>query len=522
MPKRRQPMSLENIALQNLTSWICLIGQNIMPKITYMSKAEPGNASDILLSVIKYLSDIIQYNMPYNLYDRLSQEMFKAIPDLIERTKRAMDLRTSMATFLNQINVAVTLSEVLLSPCLTNLNFDDVPKVMRHVFYKKLPKLTGLLSLNLGSMSGGWKTFDMEPTVVKGISNMKNLSFLSINYDCTDNILLCLCEHCPNLKSIDLSSSKLINDDSINILINLKKLRYVQLYRTSVTLEGYVNVLLNLEHIEDLGRCDELGRVLEYIKFNHKFQTFGLKKFVSRYAPTNHLQLLADMCPLISSVSIFHNTLLSDLMVLISFERLNDLKLLSCDFFADQVKHLLQVKGCNLTSLHLEHVDEIDLNALMYISQFCPDLKTLTFYNCEMIQSTSLYTNKRLDIPPFMNLERLTCIAECLPQHLDFLLSNCFKVKYIHFGTSIPTSDELIEKVLSKNPMIYLEELRVLHSDRLTIASAYKLVEICPNLSILTELESWRVSQVELDCFKRFIKENNLFLDITPFRRIEL
>ncbi|XP_026475379.1 ribonuclease P protein subunit p40-like [Ctenocephalides felis] len=137
-------------------------------------------------------------------------------------------------------------------------------------------------------MSGGWKTFDMEPTVVKGISNMKNLSFLSINYDCTDNILLCLCEHCPNLKSIDLSSSKLINDDSIDILINLKKLRYVQLYRTSVTLEGYVNVLLNLEHIEDLGRCDEL---VVHIDLKSDLLTPG-KKYYDRvkWCLSNNLQ----------------------------------------------------------------------------------------------------------------------------------------------------------------------------------------------------------------------------------------
>jgi hypothetical protein len=33
---------------------------------------------------------------------------------------------------------------------------------------------------------------------------------------------------------------------------------------------------------------------------------------------------------------------------------------------ADQIRSVLKVEGCNLTTLNLVHVDEIDMNTLIY------------------------------------------------------------------------------------------------------------------------------------------------------------
>lgn len=189
--------------------------------------------------------------------------------------------------------------------------------------------------------------------------------------------------------------------------MKLISLRSIQLYRTSVTLEGFAKLLVNCLNLEDIGRCDEIGRVLEFIDLtDSSAPPFKLKMYVSRYAPANHLQLAVDMCPDIRSVTVFHHNVHGDLMMLIGLKDLCELKLLSCDFYADQVKQILQVKGCNITHLHLEHVDQIDLNALMYISQMCPLLESFTLYNCTLIHHTSLYT-KKLEIMPFRNLKNL-------------------------------------------------------------------------------------------------------------------
>lgn len=348
---------------------------------------------------------------------------------------------------------------------------------------------------------------------------MPNLKNLTLNFDCTDTILLTLMDCCPRLHTLDLTSSALVTNDSVNIITQIKTLRNVQMHRTSVSTEGYVKLLLGLPHLEDIGRYDDIGRCLEYLVDSYPdCKQLALRKFTSRFVTTRFLQILASHCPYMQHVSIFYNVLLCELTALIGINRLSDLYLLSCDFFSDQIRDVLAVKGCNITHLHLEHVDQIDMNALMYISQYCPDLKAFTIYNCELIESTSLYMSKPI-IPPFMNLERLIVVAQCDEKHLKFLWSTCLRIRMIKCGTMVPTSDDLFFNVLERNPMEYLEELSIVSSTGLTIEMAYKLVEICPCLSALNELEGWaRVTPGEIDLFKTFVKINNLDVNLESKR----
>lgn len=381
---------------------------------------------------------------------------------------------------------------------------------------------TGLVVLDMGSMSGGWKTEDVEHFYINGLNTMTHLRSVTLAYDCTDNILNLLAMTAPSIQHIDVSNSKLITDRSVDCLLRFKNLQSVQLHRTSVTMEGYSSLLLYAEKLADLGKYEDIGRLLEYLdQWNPLKKTFQLKKFITTYVTSKHLQLLCEKCPEIDTVSIFHNVMLVDLMLLIGINKLSTLKLLSCDFFGDRIRDILQVKGCNLTHLHLEHVDEIDLNALMYISQYCPDLKNLSLYNCQLLDSTSVYIRKP-SIPPFMNLERLTFAAQGSRKHLEFLLRDAYKIKYISLGTQSPTCDQLFSNILGCNPLQYLEEMRIVHSDELTITTAYKLANNCPKLKFLKELEGWvSVKESELDGFKQYIKTRNLDLDITPWRKIE-
>lgn len=562
MPKYTQVKSLEALSINALTLYVCESGEQILPMLSdcfktlslstssdddhidevedifadrddigMITKKTPSpkslrrsscqqrKSSDVLRARISFLHEIFEYNIPCFLFDRLCQQLFVEIPRMVERIKDRRTIRTSTAEFLSQVNMAVSLVEVVIGPYIRNCNFEEMPKLLHQVFYPRLYMLRGLQQLNLGSLTGGWKTDEMEPTIMAGLSKMRNLRSLCLNYDCTDTILLSLIDSCPRLHTLDLTSSKLVTNDSINILIHLKTLRNVQLHRTSVTIEGYVKLLLALPQLEDVGRYDEIGRCLEYIMENYpKVKTFGLRKFSSRYVTTRFLQIIGEYCPQMMHVSIFFNGLICDLSALIGINRLSELHLLSCDFFSDQIRDVLAVKGCNITYLHLEHVDQIDMNALMYISQYCPDLKVLTIYNCELIESTSLYLQKPI-IPPFMNLEKITVVAQCDWRHLEFLWSTCYRIRSIKCGMMVPTNDHLFERILARNPMEHLEELSIVKSDGLTIAIAYKLVEICPKLLVLNELEGWScVRDDELELFKEFIKTNNLDVNLDSKR----
>lgn len=518
----KQPKTLQCLSLIRLGSWIGQQAEMHMNSATVLGQHNPKQAQATLAHKVDHIRNYLDFHVPWMLHDQLASEAIKSLEELLEKTKKSLGFRGSMSKFVFQMNVIVKMTEAVFTKNFTYVSIDAIPKMMRVVFYTKLYKLTGLVYLNLGSLSGGWKTADMEGSILRSLKELHFLKYLLINYDCTDKILKCLVENCTNLVKLDVSCSKSITNESIDIICKLKRLKSVQLYHTFVTWEGFVNLLINCKTLEDIGRCDEIGRVLEFIHLNFpEALPLKLKIFVSRYANSNHLQLAIESCPDIRYMTVFHNTLQNDLLVLIGLKNLSELKLLSCDFYADQIKQVLQVKGCNLSYLHLEHVDQIDLNALMYISQMCPLLEVLTFYNCSLIQHTSLYT-KQLEILPFRNLRKLTCVSGFTNEQLLFLLSNCINITFIQIGTAVQMTDEFLVKLLEKNPLIYLKELRIMQSDFLTIASIERIIQSCMSLEILVELESWSMlSDSDREYIKNYIKINNYNIDTSAIRQYD-
>ncbi|PSN57584.1 hypothetical protein C0J52_00532 [Blattella germanica] len=517
MPKKHQPLSMETLALQAVGNFVSAVGQSMINPWCNIAHEDSMAGLTVLQGSFRRLNEILYASVPWYLYDKVATQALTAIAKLIQETKQNYVHFEPVTLFINQMSVVVNLTEVAIHPNLRNIDFSLWPKIMRNVLYKNLFRMTGLEKLDLGSASGGWKTSDIEKLIVTGVANMKNLTTLCLCFDCTDHILTIVGQNCTKLQRLDVTASRSVTDRSVNILLNCKELKDLYLYRTSFTIEGYALLLKGLPRLEDLGRCDDFGYILEHLHSTEgNVGPFGLRIFQSRDVTTYHLNLLIEMCPQVKHVSIYHDERISDLTVLSALDELSELKLLSCDFYTDKIKHLLEVKGYNLTWLHLEHVEEIDLNALIYISQYCPNLKRLTFYNCEFLDHTSL-SLKTLSVQPFRCLERIMCAAECALLHLEFLLSNCFNIKSIQLGSSTGIGDVTMANVLSKNPMKYLEELRILHSDNLSMKTVHLLMTRCDNLRVLSELESWEgITEQELSVFQSELKRNNIDLDVRP------
>ncbi|KAK3922389.1 F-box/LRR-repeat protein 7 [Frankliniella fusca] len=517
MPRKKSPGSLQDLALKSIRHVVLSVGQQMIRSIADSPEGRLESETVVLQNCLERLNEALFANVPWYLFDRLSQIVLDTVHELIIETRAYFDNCLPISVFVARMNIVVKMTLVAIHPQLKSIDFSAWPKVMRNILYQNLFKMTGLEVLNLGSGSGGWETSDIEKSILSGVVQMKNLVSLCLCFDCTDHILSVVGQNCTLLQKLDVTSSRSVTDRSVPSLLNCSKLKQLLLYRTSVSTEGYAMLLSNLPFLEDLGRCDEFGYVLERIKMTGKFQgPFNLRYFQSRDVTTSHLHLLVAMCSQVTHVSIFHDERISDLTVLSSLEQLTELKLLSCDFFSDNIKSLLEAKGSNLTWLHLEHVEEIDLNALIYISQYCPLLKKLVLYNCEFLDHTSI-SLRTLHIPPFRHLERITCIADCAQAHLEFLLSNCFNIRFIQLGSSTGIGDAIMAKVLDVNPMKKLEELRILYSDDLSMRTVSLLMTHCENLRVLSELESWEgITKHELAAFRSEILKKNIDLDIRP------
>lgn len=535
MGKLRQPKSLENLSIEASARWIYDIGLKLISECMVKFRKDDDEDEeeeeedlrntnrktlDKLELVIGIVHDYFERCVPFYLYRKLQDDVIKSLAELIGKCKAGIEFKANMAKFHLQVSVAVRLAESLVSIKMQSIDFDELPKMIRSSYYTFLPSMRGIENLRLGSVTGGWKTFEMEDRLSRSLKNMQNLTCLCLNYDCTDKILSTLVRYCQKLLSLDINKSKYVTNSSVEIIEQMKGLKIIQLYRTGVSMEGYINLLLHLPNLLDIGRYDELGKCVEFIdEYHPKYGNFSLEHFSSTHATTKQIQILCEKFPNLKSISLFHNILFLDLMAIIGINQLKILKLQSCDFFSDRIRDLLQVKGCNLTTLVLEHVDQIDMNALIYISQFCPELETLVICNCNLIQSTSI-SFRYFQLPPFMSLKNLTLIGNCNPQHVEHILSNAHKITFVHLGSQVPTNDQIFEKIFLKNELRHLEELRILHSDELTIKTGFALVNNCEKLKKLSELESWtQVYPFQLEELKQHVKERNFDVDLTSFRK---
>lgn len=512
MPRHRDVPTLERLSLEAVGSMVTSLSPSILASINIHSEPQLT-----LQRKLTSISRVLTSYVPFYLYDSMAGYVLKAVKTLIEKTKTFYYPRVSMNTFMAEMNVVVSLTEVVLNHQLRHIDFSQWPKIMRYVLYKNLVKMTGLEVLNLGSCTGGWRTSEHDRVIHEGIQGMKNLRSLCLCFDCTDSVIQILGDNCPNLQSLDVTSSGSVTDRCISSLLKCTKLQDLQLHRTSVTVVGYAQLLVGLDKLQEIGRCDEIGNVIRYIQTHYTNVTYlGLKKFQTRDLTTENLRLLVVMCPKIESISLFHDEQFSDLTVLTALDNLRDLKLLSCNFYSDYLKQLLEIKGCNLTSLHLEHVEEIDLNALVSLSKYCPRIKSLVLYNCDFLDQAASMRN-RYNIKPFECLEKIFWVVDCAITHLEFLLMHAVNVRFVHLGSSTGITHQSIIRILNVNPMKKLEELRILYSSDMGLRTIELLLGSCPNLRVLSELESWQgLSVEELKVFKDSVVCNNFDLDVRP------
>lgn len=518
MPRKNKVPTLEELALCSIGEYVTKFGKSIVNKICN-NKINNNNNNDILDKQLNLMKIRLSTNVPWNIYNDMAKKVLNSIMNLINKTKNSYNDYEPICLFLSEFNVYVNLIDVVIHNNLRTIEFSKWPKIMRHMLYNNLINMSGLEILDLGSGSDGWRTSDIEKLIINGIKNMNNLISFTLCFDCTDNIITAVCNNCKKLQIIDVTASRSVTDRSVNELLKCRYLRDIKLFRTSLTINGYSKLLKNLYYLENIGRCDDIGKILENINknnINNNKINLNIKTFESRNITIEHLFYVIDICPYITCLSMMCNEKIQDLRILSTLKNLVELKLLSCDYYGDYVNELLELTNQRLLKLHFEHVDEIDKSALIYISQYCPNIKTLIFYNCDFLDNITTNFHK-LIITPFKYLEYIKCIADCASDHLEFLLSHCINIKFIQLGSSTGIGDLTMKNVFNNNCMTKLEEIKILYSSDLSMKTVKLLMKNCENLRRLSELESWHgISPSELDIFRNDLRINNVDLDTSP------
>ena len=94
---------------------------------------------------------------------------------------------------------------------------------------------------------------------------------------------------------------------------------------------------------------------------------------------------IAKVCPNLRKMLFqFNEEDAGSFLLLTQFKRLQELHNWGGEFYRHKLSHLVQYPdfGPKMTALYLNNVEEMDKGAISIISNTCPNLETMGFYNC--------------------------------------------------------------------------------------------------------------------------------------------
>ena len=183
-------------------------------------------------------------HVPLNLIDRVLDPILLGITQAVKIKKSTWNHATLMTKFTKSMYAIIEFSNLMVIPSRRFIDLEKVPKIVRSRLFNYLPEFFNTTTLILGSGSGGWVTEAFSEKFIIGIPYMKKLMHFSLKYDCIGNILQVLSETCrKTLRVLDIERSKQIKDDSANYIMEFTGLVKINLFRTSISMEGMVIII---------------------------------------------------------------------------------------------------------------------------------------------------------------------------------------------------------------------------------------------------------------------------------------
>jgi len=516
MPRHKDIKPLIVIAREGVCKYVDLFSQGVVKRSYKISvSSEEGGekyAAHWVDTQVEWLQTLLFTHTPWYQFQPLVDILVAWLTQTVLHSKAIFRRSNSPPDSFHQIHTLVRFVQLIVHPRVRALDLSILPKILRDALYKKLDRLTGLHLLSLGSGNGE----TVRKRSFLSIKYLTNLTSLSLVNDCQNESLAVIGQNCSNLRSLDISSSSSITDQGTTWLLLCKKLEKANLFQTSISIQGYAQLMLGLPGLQSIGRCDIFGQVLDYIvKHRSKDVTLPILSLHSRDMNQDHLNLFVRLCPLTRHVNLYVDEDGHLLTPLTTLQHLAELKLLACNFYSDRVDRLLSERGAALSLLHLEHVDQLDMSSLCIIAETCPVLKKLVFFSCDFVENFGASEiDRKFSESTFLELESLVCVSESAPNVIEFLLIHAVNLKSVQFGSTAWFNDEIVRNVLSRNALKKVEEIRILRSYELSMQAVRLLIAECPNLRVLAEMDGWEGIDVrELRELRAEIRTRNWDLD---------
>jgi len=515
MPRRKEVKPLLTMSIDGICNYVDLFSRGVVKKSYKMSlSCDDGGDSSVMVWVdeqVNWLQNQLFSHTSLQQFQTLLNALVHWLSKAVLQSKAIFRRSNAPPESFHQIHTMVRFVRLIIDQRVRCLDLSVLPKILWDIVYKNLDQLTGLQVLSLGSGNGETS----RKLSFLSIKSLVNLTSLSLVNDCQNESLAVIGQNCAKLKSLDVSSSVAITDQGTTWLLLCRQLENINLFQTSISIQGYAQLLLGLSKLYSIGRCDSFGQILKYIRKHRSSDVvLPILSLHSRDMNQEHLELFVRYCPRTRHVNLYVDEDGHLLTPLKHLQDLQQLKLLACNFYSDRVDRLLSERGGGLTLLHLEHVDQLDMSSLCIIAETCPQLRKLVFFSCDFVENFAPDEEYSFRESPFLSLESLVCVSESAPNVTEFLLINALNLKYIQFGSTAWFNDEIVRKVLKRNALKKVEEIRILRSYELSMQAVRSLIAECPNLRVLAEMDGWEgIETRELQELRAEIRFKNWDLD---------
>jgi hypothetical protein len=382
--------------------------------------------------------------------------------------------------------VCRSILQALLPPGLTILDMSCVNSdFMKELMVLSFPSLPSIKCLKADT--GAFSTCSW--LLLNNIHLLTYLHEFIFPTGCYRQILAELATCWQRITTLDISSSKNVDDGSVVHLLKLKNLVYLNIVDTSITPKAYVSVLSELRKVENISWTSRSTPADDILKSIDKDRICSVKSIMGNL---RNISILIQKYQFISKLSLFYAQCnLSDLTNLVA---LTDLTIVNSKSRVILLSATLRGVGPRLIRLQLSGVIDVSINTVAY---HCSQLQTLEMADCHF--TTSSHESLHPQLLHFQNIKFLT-----LKENGIFVNFNYYLSCYIHLVSftvrNIPQlNDVTVSFIVTKKGFQELKVFSAHHCGHLTIKSAILLIENCRNLSQLRGVGTWSGINKEVD-----------------------
>jgi hypothetical protein len=423
---------------------------------------------------------------------------------------KVIDIEARFGNEEEHDSLCVAMFRSVLTPYVYKYD-DDIMlyRFTRHLVVQTLDKVPGLRTLHL--LSEGADDDDAAQ-ITRKIYQLRHLQAFTFQRYCTDEVIEQLALHCSRLIKVDLFRSRGVTNASVQHLLRLRKLQFINVDGTRIDNKHYGLLLSELPIIKNIN----FGLSHEYILPHVAEERLQKIPHVSGFVP--NINMLAQRCHNITNLDI--ETVIGDMSALAALTTLRTVRISHHDYVISNLIAVLTGVGSKLTELTLSLVTRVNLQDIVTL---CPSLEVLGLLVCSYFPLDSdVPLGPRL--PHFRNLISLTLYMSRRDQMNYKYIRYYVSLKKIRL-LSINITVGFMKGVLNSGAFANLEEFEIFEHipGTMCMEAVELLIQSCSRLKIIRGLETCnQIPSSFIQELKRRFLVQNLDVEITLRQRVNI